>query len=912
MFSINAARASAIFFLIFIPSASADTLINEVDSDQVGTDGAEFIELYDGGVGNTDLSGTVLVLFNGSTDVSYQAYDLDGQNTSGDGYFVLCGNAANVANCDLDVSPNTNLLQNGADAVALFSGDASAFPNGTPLTTVGLLDAIVYDTNDSDDSGLLQLLNVGQPQIDEGGSGDQMAHSNQRCTNGSGGARNTDSYIQALPSPGIANACGSPPPSVGLCGEPATKIHVIQGEGLSSPETGNVHIIEAVVVGDFQTDTQLNGFFVQEEDADVDADPMTSEGIFTLAPAAIDVNVGDVVRIQGTVSEFFERTELSNITGLTVCGSGGVATASQVALPVGSIIDFEAFEGMLVNLPQTLYITEHFNFGHFGEVELATSRQFQPTAVFEPGSIEQASLVSENLLNRIILDDGRTDTNPDPAIHPNGDIFDLNNLFRAGDSVQNVTGVMDYRLDQYRIQPTQGANYTSLNPRPALPSVVGGSLTVASMNLLNYFTTLAEGGDNCGPLADLNCRGADNASELTRQRDKIVSAIVTMDADIVGLMEVENHIADTALTDLVSGLNTVAGAGTYEAISTGTIGDDAIKVALIYKPVSVSPVGAFAILDSSVNSSYIDDRNRPALAQTFEQNGTASRFTVVVNHLKSKASTCDDIADPDTGDGQGNCSLTRTSAAEAEIAWLATDPTNSGDADFLVIGDLNAYDKEDPIEVFLTDGYTDLLKEYSIDGEFAYSYVFDGQSGYLNHALASADLLNQITGATVWHINADEPDLINYDTSFKQLPQQSLYEANAFRSSDHDPVLIGLELSGDSDSDGDGVLDDMDACPDSDLSPTVVINSCDSGVPNQTVMAGCSIMDGINACSLDSQGKLFRCVSRLTKNLKFTGVITGKQKSRIKKCAKVQKGRKWKKGKWKSHFSWRDHSHWHR
>ncbi|MCP4204281.1 MAG: hypothetical protein GY769_20390 [bacterium] len=186
---------------------SAQVLINEVDADQVSTDSAEFVELYDGGVGNTDLSGLVLVLFNGSDDASYLSFDLDGQATDGSGYFVLCGNAANTPNCDLDVSPDTNLIQNGADAVALLTGDATDFPNDTPVTTTNLIDAIVYDTNDSDDAGLLALLNAGQPQVNEGGGGNSTADSNQRCPNGSGGARNTDTYAQFAPTPGAQNTC---------------------------------------------------------------------------------------------------------------------------------------------------------------------------------------------------------------------------------------------------------------------------------------------------------------------------------------------------------------------------------------------------------------------------------------------------------------------------------------------------------------------------------------------------------------------------------------------------------------------------------------------------------------------------------------------------------------------------------
>ncbi|MFW6097823.1 MAG: nuclease, partial [Chloroflexota bacterium] len=180
---------------------------------------------------------------------------------------------------------------------------------------------------------------------------------------------------------------------------------------------------------------------------------------------------------------------------------------------------------------------------------------------------------------------------------------------------------------------------------------------------------------------------------------------------------------------------------------------------------------------------------RPALAQTFEDNDSGGVFTAVVNHLKSKGSPC---GPGDDDPQQGSCNLTRTLSAQILADWLASDPTNSGDPDFLIIGDLNAYDKEDPIDALVDAGYTDLLHQYQ--GEFAYSFVFDGQLGYLDHGLANSALLPQVTGATAWHINADEPDIIDYDTSFKQPAQAALYEPNAYRSSDHDPVIIGLNV----------------------------------------------------------------------------------------------------------------------
>jgi hypothetical protein len=220
------------------------------------------------------------------------------------------------------------------------------------------------------------------------------------------------------------------------------------------------------------------------------------------------------------------------------------------------------------------------------------------------------------------------------------------------------------------------------------------------------------------------------------------------------------------------------------------IGSDEIAVGLIFRMAAVTPQGAAAILDSSVDPLFDDSKNRPALAQTFVSKATGGVFTVVVNHFKSKGSSCNDVGDPDLGDGAGNCNLTRAAAAGAIVDWLETDPTGSGNADYLVIGDLNSYDKEDPIDVFAGAGYTDLSALFL--GEFAYGYLFGAQLGYLDYALASPSLLEKVTGATSWHINADEPDLIDYDTSFKQPAQDALYAPDPYRSSDHDPVLIGL------------------------------------------------------------------------------------------------------------------------
>lgn len=771
-------------------------VINEIDYDQPGTDTAEFIEILNKGAETADLDGVSLELVNGTGGGAsvYLTIDLSGYSLAAGDYFVVCANAATVVNCDYDVSPDSNLVQNGA-------------PDAVGLRYEGLLiDAVSYEGN------------TGAPYTE--GSGVSLEDypastgSISRCQDGEDTNQNNLDFYFVDISPGEVNAC--PPPEA--CGSPVQMIGEIQGAGLVSPLEGKMVSVEGAVTGDFQNnaeldDGNLNGFYLQE--TIIDGNPATSDGIFIYAPGGMDVNTGDGLRIRGIVSEFNGLTEIT-LARLWSCSTGNVISPTEISLPVASVDDFEKYEGMLVTFPQDLYISEYFNFDRYGEIVLTDARYLTPTAEFEPG-VDAIAAAKEFLLSKITLDDGRTNQNPDPALHPNGDIFDLSNLFRGGDILNNVTGNLDYSFGLYRIQPTKGADYTPANPRTAMPEEVGGLLKVAAFNVLNYFTTLDLGSDICGPLGNQECRGADNTTEFTRQKDKIVSALTAIDADVFGLIEIENDnpgmvlAGYNAVSDLVDGLNLVVGDGTYQQIYTGPIGSDAIKVALIYKPATVTPLGSYAILDSTVDPRFLDDKNRPVLAQTFQDNTTGGIFTVAVNHLKSKGSDCNDVSDPDLGDGAGNCNLTRKAAAEALVDWLAADPTGSGDSDYLIIGDLNSYDKEDPIDVLLAGGYTDLA--YHFIGEDAYSYVFDGQLGYLDYALASAGLLDEVTGMTYWHINADEPDLIDYDTSFKGPNQDAIYAPDAYRSSDHDPVICGLRLC-----DEDTVAPDVEVT----LSPNIL------------------------------------------------------------------------------------------
>jgi len=778
-----------------------EPVINEFSASTTGTD-VEYVEVF--GDPNTDYS-------------AYAVLELEGDSSSNTGTVdEVISLGTTDANGFYLASLPANALENGSISLLLVKNFTGALGDDLDTNDDGAFDAIPWDAivdavsvNDGgagdltygvpalgpNYDGVSSFAPGGASRIPDGFDTDAATDwvRNDFDLAGISGFSGSISLGEAYNTPGAMNEVYVAPPE--MCGDPFTPIYNVQGNGAASPLVGTEVAIEGVVVGDFQNNASvdngdLNGFHVQDPVGDGDA--ATSDGVFVYAPGGMDVAVGDAVRVRGSVSEYFGLTEIT-ASQIWSCGTGSNVAPTELSLPVSSVGDFEPYEGMLVTFPQPLVISEYFNFDRFGEIVLTSTRHLTPTAEFEPGSPEQQQAVQDYLLDKITLDDGRGNQNPDPAIHPNGSEFTLDNLFRGGDTVANVTGVMDYSFSLYRIQPTQGANYTNTNVRTASPDDVGGNLKVSSFNVLNYFSTLDNSGPICGPAQDQDCRGADNETEFTRQRDKIIAALTEIDADVVGLLEIENNVNDDAVIDLVSGLNDAYGSNVYSYVDTGAIGTDAIKVALIYKPASVSLIGDYAILDSSVDVRFIDTKNRPTLAQTFMNNSTGGVFTVAVNHLKSKGSPCNDVGDPDTGDGAGNCNLTRKAAAEAMVDWLAGDPTGSGDDDFLIIGDLNSYDKEDPIDVLVAGGYTDMI--YAYHGEDAYSYVFDGQTGYLDYALASADLIDEATGITEWHINADEPDLIDYDTSFKGPNQDAIYNADAYRSSDHDPVIVGLELT---------------------------------------------------------------------------------------------------------------------
>lgn len=739
--------------------------ISEVHYDNAGTDTGEAIEVS--GPAGTDVSGWSLVLYNGSNGAVYGTEVLVGVIPPGDAFTVY---------------PST--IQNGSpDGIALVD----------PLGRV--LEFLSYEGTLTAVGGPADGLTSVDMGVQEGSS-TAVGDSLQKI----GGVWQGPLPNTFAPSlrPGGPDCTGGVVP-----------ISMIQGEGLATPCDGQTVTIEGIVVGDYEGPSpNLRGFYVQEEEADWDQNPLTSEGIFVFHNNDDTVALGDLVRVVGPATEFQGQTQLGSPDSVQVLSTGHTVPATPVTMPFASADYLERFEGMLVVFEQPLYVTEYFQLGRFGELVVsAGTRLAQPTSVAAPGAPALAVQAS-NDLNRLKLDDHLNAQNPDPILFGGaGQALSAMNPLRGGDRVTGATGVMTYGWagnsaspNAYRLRVVGDLSdvglvpggvvpvFESHNPRPSEVDGVGGSLKLASFNVLNYFLTLDAGSNTCGTPASApdnrGCRGAETAAELTRQRDKLLTALAKLNADVVGLVELENSTGVEPLLDLVFGLNALLGEGTYDYVATGTIGADVIKVGLLYKPARVTPIGQTAVLD------YGDNLTRPSLAQTFESSDDEV-LTLVVNHFKSKGCTNATGANADQADGQGCWNPVRVAAATALATWLAGAPTGVDDPDVLLLGDFNAYAMEDPIATLQAAGYTDLGRLFG--GDHIYSYVFDGQWGYLDYGLGSASLVDKVTGAVEYHINADEVPVLDYNTNFKSPGQLTdLYAPDEFRTSDHDPVVIGV------------------------------------------------------------------------------------------------------------------------
>lgn len=759
-------------------------------------------QVYGGG-GNSGATyrNDFIELFNrGAAPVSIHGWSLQYASASGASWQV-------TTLPSLTLQPGQYLLVQQAAG----SGGTTSLPTPDAVdgifmsSTAGkiILANTVTPVSDVRAASVLDLVGFGATANAFEGSGPAPAPSNTLAVVRAGnGCADTDNnggdFAVAAPAPRNSSSpfvvcSGVTPPSV-------QTIPQIQGSGAGSPFVGTRQTTEGVV-----THKVSNGFYLQ--DAGGDGNPATSDGIFVFTGAAPTVTVGDKIRLTANVAEFNAGdasrtvTQLSGVSGLTVLSSGQAITPLSLTLPLAHADHFERYEGMLVRFAAPLTVSQNYFQGRYGQLTLSAGRLEKPTNRYRAGTPEVIAATAANAANMIVLDDNRSSQNPNPIPYIGAD-----NTLRAGDMVSNLTGVVDFGLitnnnpgpTAYKLQPTVTPAFTRVNQRTPAPALTAGDIRVASFNVLNFFTTFGDGktadgqsGQGCRQGATVNagnCRGADNLQEFLRQRAKIVSAMAAINADVFGLMEIQNN-GDVAAANLVEALNAAVGQGTYAVVPmppvAGATGDDAIRVAMIYKPAKLRLVGEALADTDPVN-------NRPPMAQAFSSwNG--KRFSVIVNHLKSKSSCpAPGSADADRGDGQGCWNTTRIAQARRLIsALIPRVQAAAKDPDVLVIGDLNAYGAEEPVNALTAAGLVNQIERFVRPSALPYSYVFDGEAGYLDHALTTSSLSAQVVGVTEWHINTDEPSVIDYNTEFKP---QDLYSATPYRSSDHDPVVISLDL----------------------------------------------------------------------------------------------------------------------
>lgn len=591
----------------------------------------------------------------------------------------------------------------------------------------------------------------------------------------------------AIAALGLASLSATP----ALAADVTHTIAEVQGTGATTPLSGQTVTVEGIVTGYYDAASGYRGLYLQSAGTggDGDATPGASDGVFVhfnqLNPA---VAVGDRVRVTGTAGEYSGQTQITatSASGYEVV-EAGAGLPAPTPLPdtlVGG--DREQYEGMLVQPTGDYRLASSHELYNFGSLWLSAGGELvKSTETTDAGDAANA-IAASNLARRLIVDDGysiRVDNSAHAGDQP---YFTASTVVRNGDRFvpPAKTMILGYGFDNWRLQPqtpltdasdpAYKPSFETLNPRPATAPEVGGDVQFGSFNVFNYFTTF--GGE---------ARGASGPEQFAKQKAKIVAAINGLGADVVALEEIENsavlgETADEALGDLVAGLNAAAGAGTWDFIPTpdavNGAGNDVITTAIIYKPSLATPVG-----DSFADADAVWDIARKPIAQTFDI-GDDRLVTVVANHFKSKSPPSGNTA-PEPADGQGFFTSERVAEAQRLAAFvdgITADPAKG--ADVILLGDFNAYGQEDPVQALTAAGFVDLVPTRA-PGQ--YTYTFNGELGSLDHALVTPSLAKSVTGVGVWGINSAE-------WSDRGYAYGATDGSSPYRSSDHDPVVVGV------------------------------------------------------------------------------------------------------------------------
>ena len=463
-----------------------------------------------------------------------------------------------------------------------------------------------------------------------------------------------------------------------------------------------------------------------------------------------------------------------------------------------STVDWPSMLGQDVTVTGKLVVVDTYDLARRGQVVVARERLYVPTSSVDPndsdadgtsfeGGSNVAKVVAAQKLNdnaTFIIDDGSEDQNIfPPALFP--ELGSKYPTVRIGSVIKGVSGKLVKSGNNLLLVSDKPLQYTPAQ-RPQRPDVGEAGVTVSSFNVLNYFSTIDNGRNRA--------RGADSKSEMKRQEAKLVSAISALKADVIGLMEIENNL--DAENRLVAALNEDAGKEIYQGCGlpdqfrSAPGGADAIRVAIIYRSDRITPVGSV----STIHDEAFSNARAPVL-HSFQMKSGGKPFTVIVNHFKSKGGGSDaDTANKNKGDGQAAYNAARRAQALAICNYIDKQTQADQQTRILVIGDLNAYNQEDPIDAMRAKGLIDLREQLEAKNQpdeqpRDYSFVFRGQSGSMDHAMATEALAADVTGVATWNINSDEPRFLDYNQEYNP---KELYQADPFRSSDHDPVLIGI------------------------------------------------------------------------------------------------------------------------
>ena len=656
-----------------------------------------------------------------------------------------------------------------------------------------------------------------------------------RSATGADSDDNAADFVAGAPTPqGSGTTTPDPEPEPEPVAPVDKTIAEIQGTGAETPLDRTALVRTRGVVTAAYPTGGFNGFYVQT--AGTGGDPKPAEGgasdaVFVWlgapAPTATYPEIGDHVEVVGLPTEFNGLTQVdarAASKGSTTVLTEPAAAVKPRAFELPSPALREQYEGELVLPSQGYTVSNNFNLNNFAEIGLAVgdSPLITPTEVARPGTPELDAVKADNAARAIALDDGSSTnflggtTNqaiPLPWIS-DGDVVRVNSAVTFTEPV-----VVDWRNSTWKFQPTQQltadgeAPATFEDTRTAAPEPVGGDLTLATFNVLNYFSTTGEewvaagSGRSCSYYTDRaganvtndRCnpdgpRGAANQANLERQEAKIVAAINAIDADVISLEEIENSAAfgldrDEALATLVAALNEEAGPDHWAYVPSPEAvpaAEDVIRTAFIYQPASVETMGSSVIHDDEA----VFFNAREPLAQAFKPVGgdADEAFSVIVNHFKSKSTS----GAPSSGDNangeQGAWNGDRVRQAESLADFTAEFAAAAGTEAVFLTGDFNSYTQEDPLQVLYGEGFTDIASE----GEWSYS--FSGMSGSLDHVLANEAASAMVTGSDIWEINAVES--VAYEYSRSNYNVTDFYAPDAYRSSDHEPHVVGIAVGG--------------------------------------------------------------------------------------------------------------------